>query len=285
MKWSHISQEVKAKQKTQYRRVEFVLASKSTMESSSLPTIKSQSSSSEQVEDAISGPNPGLCSPQSLLPYLHWNQILKTSQGLYNQGNTCYLNSILQCLLHIPLLSQYILTSSSSNPSTSTRTIFDIYQKFVIEYWNNTSRKALSPRLLYQNIRRIGKHLRPARQEDAHEFLRLLLDCIHEEILKAKGIKSSPNNVKLQNTTLICRMFGGYLRNELCCSLCDYKSRTYNLFQDLQLDLNFTSVQSSFSHFVKPETLDRGNEWFCEKCNKKVKVLLKLLFIARSHII
>ena len=277
MKWNQFNQQLKSSQKTQHRRIDFVMAStpfqSSSVASTSISIVKS-SSSSETTEDTISGPIPGLCSPHILLPYLQWNQILKSSQGLYNQGNTCYLNATLQCLLHVPLFSQHILKTSQHNQEmqSNLKTIFDMYQKFVIEYWNNLSKRSLSPRLLYQNIRRIGKHLRPGRQEDAHEFLRLLLDCIHEEILKANGIKSSPQNLKLQSTTLICRVFGGYLRNELRCSVCNYKSQTYNLFQDLQLDLNFPSIQASFSHFIKPEVLDRGNEWLCEKCNKKVKV-------------
>ena len=284
MKWDQFNQQLKTSQKTQHRRIEFVMASTPFQSSSSSALAATSSashsgakgsSSSAEIEDSVSGPIPGLCSPHALLPYLQWNQILKSSQGLYNQGNTCYLNSTLQCLLHIPMFSQHILKNSHhhhQDTSSTMKSIFDMYQKFVMEYWNNLSKRSLSPRLLYQNIRRIGKHLRPGRQEDAHEFLRLLLDCIHEEILKANGIKSSPHNLKLQNTTLICRVFGGYLRNELRCSVCNYKSQTYNLIQDLQLDLNFPSIQSSFAHFIKPEVLDRGNEWLCEKCNRKVKV-------------
>jgi ubiquitin carboxyl-terminal hydrolase 36/42 len=109
------------------------------------------------------------------------------------------------------------------------------------------------------------------RQEDAHEFLRMLLDCIHEEILKSHGLKSNSGG-KLVDTTLIGRIFGGYLCNELKCSTCSYKSRTYNHFQDLSLDLHSGSVEESIKAFVKPEVLGKGNEWKCDKCNRKVKV-------------
>lgn len=89
---------------------------------------------------------------------------------------------------------------------------------------------------MVQNIRRVGKQFRPNRQEDAHEYLRQLLDCMHEEILKANNIKSSDG--KVAETTLISRVFGGYIRNELKCLSCNYSSKTYNHFQDLSLEVS-----------------------------------------------
>lgn len=40
---------------------------------------------------------------------------------------------------------------------------------------------------MVSNIKRVGKQFKPLRQEDAHEYLRQLLDCMHEEILKGNG--------------------------------------------------------------------------------------------------
>ena len=88
---------------------------------------------------------------------------------------------------------------------------------------------------MVQNIRRVGKQFRPNRQEDAHEYLRQLLDCMHEEIMKANHVKTSDG--KLAETTLISRIFGGYLRNELKCPKCPFSSKTYNHFQDLSLEI------------------------------------------------
>lgn len=104
-----------------------------------------------------------------------------------------------------------------------------------MDVWTRSTKKTLSPRCMVQNIRRVGKQFRPNRQEDAHEYLRQLLDCMHEEILKANHIKTSDG--KIAETTLISQVFGGYLQNELKCPLCRYSSKTFNHFQDLSLEI------------------------------------------------
>lgn len=96
--------------------------------------------------------------------------------------------------------------------------------------------KSLSPRSMVQNIRRVGRQFRTMRQEDAHEYLRQLLDCMHEEILKANNVKTSDG--KIAETTLISRVFGGYLCSELKCPKCAYSSQSYNHFQDLSLEVS-----------------------------------------------
>ena len=125
---------------------------------------------------------------------------------------------------------------------------------------------------MVQNIRTVGKQFRPSRQEDAHEYLLKLIDCMHEELLKH-------NNVKVQDgaiaeTTFIFRIFGGSLRNELKCSVCHHSSCTYNPFLDLSLELTkgVTSVPGALKAFAQVERLTAGNEWHCEKCKRKVQV-------------
>ena len=124
---------------------------------------------------------------------------------------------------------------------------------------------------MVSSIRRVGRQFKNGRQEDAHEYLRQLLDCMHEEILKANGRKLSDG--KIAETTLICRVFGGYLCNELSCSQCSYSSKTFNLFQDLSLEVSggISSVAGALKAFIKPEKLSSGNEWKCDGCSKKVQ--------------
>lgn len=140
------------------------------------------------------------------------------------------------------------------------------------EVWSKDAPKSISPRGMVQTIRKVGKQFRPMRQEDAHEYLRQLIDCMHEEQLKAGHMKFSTHG-KLCETTLMSRLFGGYFRNELRCSCCGYVSRTYNQFLDLSLEVmkNVSSVTDALNGFQRKEVLGKGNEWKCEKCNKKVQ--------------
>lgn len=137
----------------------------------------------------------------------------------------------------------------------------------------NHNANSISPRGMISSIKRVGKQFKPFRQEDAHEYLRQLLDCMHEEVLKANRIPT--NDPKLSETTFISRIFGGYLCNTLSCPKCKYTSKTFNHFQDISLDINdgINSVNAAVQAFVKPEYLSAGNEWQCDKCKARVKVM------------
>jgi hypothetical protein len=90
---------------------------------------------------------------------------------------------------------------------THKKTIVQYFQKLVCDVWSSNSTKTISPRAMTSNIRRVGRQFRPMRQEDAHEYLRQLLDCMHEEVLKANKVKST--DAEMAETTLISRVFGG----------------------------------------------------------------------------
>lgn len=72
----------------------------------------------------------------------------------------------------------------------------------------------VTPLTLHASIR-----FRLGRQEDAHEYLRCVLDAMHEAFLKHIKPKPPP---ELASTTFIHRIFGGKLRSEVggcCCEL------------------------------------------------------------------
>jgi ubiquitin carboxyl-terminal hydrolase 36/42 len=77
---------------------------------------------------------------------------------------------------------------------------------------------------MVQNMQRVGEQFQMYQQEDAHEYLVRLLDTMHEELLRANGLKLSDG--KITETTAISRIFGGTFCNELRCTSCPYVSTT-----------------------------------------------------------
>jgi ubiquitin C-terminal hydrolase len=223
----------------------------------------------------------GLFDPAIVSRYMGWTQIKRVGPGFFNEGNSCYLNSTLQCLLYIPALVQVLLHETDAalkniprNQQNQLRPITEIFSSLVKEIWanqNEAGRKSILPRGMVSTIRRVGKQFKPFRQEDAHEYLRQLLDTMHEEVLKANRLKISDG--KPAETSFISRVFGGYLCNTLKCSQCGYASKTYNHFLDLSLEIQkgVQSLQDAIQQFTKPEQLSHGNEWNCDGCKRRVK--------------
>lgn len=80
-------------------------------------------------------------------------------------------------------------------------------------------------------------------QQDAHEFLRYMLDRLHTELLSilpypGKEQRSQQKRLfGLGKSTIVTGIFGGILQNEVTCLACGNESRKHDPFLDLSLDL------------------------------------------------
>jgi len=106
-------------------------------------------------------------------------------RGLNNVGNTCFLNSTLQCLFHTPSLMSIILQHSrKSCPNVSGFCMTCEFRACAAEVMGGTqSRSSYTPRQVTGNLKRIAKGLRIGRQEDSHEFLRYTIDAFQRAAL------------------------------------------------------------------------------------------------------
>lgn len=139
----------------------------------------------------------------------------------------------------------------------------------------------------------IASSMRPGRQEDAHEFLRELVEsfqksALHHSILPHPYNVSPPSSPSVANpnkvppalaeTSWVHKVFGGKLRSRVTCHSCGYNSDKFEACLDISLDLaGARSVESAFENYVKVEQLDgKGADRY--KCEKSVHLLRSLPF-------
>ncbi|VDN99524.1 unnamed protein product [Rodentolepis nana] len=101
-------------------------------------------------------------------------------RGLVNMGNTCYMNSSLQCLLHTPGLWNYFIQPDDAILGNQ---LVGQFVSFVRAMSNRGEcATAFSPRELKSCFELMHPMFAGARQQDSQEFLVILLDSLHEAL-------------------------------------------------------------------------------------------------------
>jgi len=125
-----------------------------------------------------------------------------------------------------------------------------------------------TPSALVDNIESINPDFKKNKQEDAHEFLISLFQRMMSAYLEAHGGVIVGSHDRLDETTLIHSVFGGYLLNRLHCCSCKNDSNTFNSFLDLSLPLekHVESVVDALQHFTTTDDCD----WVCNSCHSRI---------------
>lgn len=232
-------------------------------------------------EEPISPTKNGKAKSRDLYPYkisLRFpGKVRSAATGLANYGNTCYMNSVMQSLIHTPPLAFALLTqdldSLHGEWGGKSNVAFD-----AVSAMQSFTRASLlgskptnAPRDFNRNLKSFAKPLRQGRQEDAHEYLRFLLEALQQSCLSRapKGLK--PDD-PVRRTTFIQKMFGGKLRSRVTCHACGHNSDTFDPFMDLSLDVRkgINSLTDAFRAFVAKDHLTGSEKYKCDKCKRKV---------------
>lgn len=203
-----------------------------------------------------------------------------------NVGNTCYLNSTLQALFHVPAIANWLMSDKEHREKCEQENgvqggcIVCAMAKTLIQSQQNN--QAIRPHMIYSKLRLICKHMMMGRQEDAHEFLRYLVEAMEKSYLsRFRGSKEFDQHSK--ETTPMNQILGGYLKTAVRCLSCSHVSTTFQHFEDILLDIRKSdSIEEALdTYFARERLEDMGYK--CESCKKKVTAT-KQFFLERAPI-
>ncbi|KAG7238586.1 hypothetical protein INR49_030660 [Caranx melampygus] len=109
--------------------------------------------------------------------------------GMKNIGNSCYMNAALQALSNCPPLTQFFLDCSGLVRTDKKPALCKSYQKLISDLWHKKRPSYVVPTSLSHGIKLVNPMFRgyaqqvgASTQQDTQEFLRCLMDQLHEEL-------------------------------------------------------------------------------------------------------
>ncbi|KAK4538649.1 hypothetical protein CDCA_CDCA19G4674 [Cyanidium caldarium] len=184
--------------------------------------------------------------------------------GLVNLGNTCFMNSAVQCLASTAPLTHYFITQqyradlNRTNPLGTGGVLAEEYAALVQQLWapmpssssSTSSRSAVAPRRFKYQISRFAPQFSGYAQQDSQELITFLLDGLHEDLNRVRRKpyiaedpdEEIPPDVAWQrhcarNDSVVVDLFHGQYRSTVRCPDCDRVSVTYDPLVYLSLPL------------------------------------------------
>jgi ubiquitin carboxyl-terminal hydrolase 4/11/15 len=191
--------------------------------------------------------------------------------GLENLGNTCFMNSALQCMSRASELTNYFLDNSfmsvlnAKNTSSTQGRLARVYADLIKDLWYGQA-KVVTPWKFKKVLEDYAPQFLGYQQHDSQELLGYLLDGLHEDlnrIIKRKyGADPEVIGSDLErataawqrhverNSSVVVEMFHGQFRSAVECPTCLYTSVTFDPFNMLSLPIPQSPTKPQLFYFI-----------------------------------
>ena len=205
--------------------------------------------------------------------------------SLANLGNTCYLNTILQCLGHCPSFARFFLSHNYQNKETP---LLAQIQDIIVTFWSSQSDDVIiSPRGVVNALRECMPGLNIHEENDVHEFLMMFIDKLNTQATandnealialsspspRLQGLVTSLNtdwekhfgSPRKENSPFV-PMFYGQTITQIICESCGKIFHNFEPFSVLLLPFSATDLLDCVKAYFQQERIQC---WTCDRCHQ-----------------
>ena len=199
--------------------------------------------------------------------------------GLNNIGNTCYMNSVIQCLAASNPIVKYTLNKKISVETSESDLSHEFFKLLRLMYSGEFL--SFSPTSFRESFIREHKEFDNFNPQDSQEFLIQLLNSLHEEL----------RDQCVNDKSILSDAFRGQLKSTLVCKSCMSVSDMVIPFWTLSLDLPIEkfmeklTLEDCLSTFTEPEELNSDSGWICSQCGVPSAATKTLSILSPDYLI